>query len=274
MIPYVATNSGATNGVDYYIFTVSTNAARAQFEIDFSTTRMSLVARKGLPPPTSGAFDYISTNAGFNDELIVVITNSTPVPLTPGDWFLTAINLSGGSGFYSIMASEWPVTGRPFSITNVVMNTNGFCLTWEALNGVHYFVQGIPNLNGTNWYAASFTQTETATNGSLTFCVPIPSPFQFFRISEDLSLIDVPQPPPTLLATLVTNGVQMKWFDSVTARYEMQWTHALNTPIVWTSFTNNAVSPFTGFFQFLDDGTETGGFGGPTFYRASQIIVP
>jgi hypothetical protein len=275
MIPYVGTNSAGTNGADYYIFTVSTNAARAQFEIlNFPTTKMTLVARKGLPPPSLGTFDYISTNAGFNGELIVVITNSTPVALTPGDWFLTALNASGSPGAYAIMASEWPVTGRPFSITNVVMNTNGFCLTWEALNGVHYFVQGIPNLTDPAWYAASFTQTETATNGSLQFCVPLPSPFQYFRISEDLSLIDVPQPPPTLLATLVTNGVQMKWFDSVTARYQMQWTHALNTPVVWTGFTNNAVSPFTGFFQFLDDGTETGGTNGPTFYRASQIIVP
>jgi hypothetical protein len=121
--------------------------------------------------------------------------------------------------------------------------------------------------------------TETLTNGSLMYCVPLPSPFQYFRIVEDLSLLDVPQPPPPLQVYALTNGIQMKWFDSVTARYQIQWTHSFVDPVSWSSFTNIVTSPSTGFFQFIDDGTQAAGSNvprtnAPTFYRGSQIVVP
>ena len=112
LLNMVPTNGIALDLYGYYFFRVPTNAARAQFEINHPTGDMELVVRKGLPPPGPFYFDYFSDNPGTNDELIVVLTNSTPVALTNGDWYLTAINLSGVPVDYSIMASWWPVTGR------------------------------------------------------------------------------------------------------------------------------------------------------------------
>jgi autotransporter-associated beta strand protein len=105
-IPYFNTNSGAGNIYDYYRFVVSSNAARAQFEILGPTADMTLVVRRGLPPPNLLSYDYVSANPGTNDEFILVLTNSTPVALAPGDWYLTAANISGGPVSYAIKASE------------------------------------------------------------------------------------------------------------------------------------------------------------------------
>ena len=48
-IPYANTNSGGTSTNDYYVYDVTTNAVRAQFEINGPTAPLTLVARKGLP---------------------------------------------------------------------------------------------------------------------------------------------------------------------------------------------------------------------------------
>ena len=275
MIPYGTTNSGATNANDYYIYTVSTNALRAQFEIFNNTGRMLLSARKGLPPPDQLDFDYLSDNPATNAELIVVFTNSTPVPLSAGDWYLTAINPSGAPLSYYIMASEWPETGRPFSITNSIASTNDFCIYWTALPFVHYYVQGVPELTSpdtTNWYTLSHTMTAFTNEAS--FCLGLPSPYHFLRIAEGLALEDVPQPLPLLRAIVLTNGVQLDWLGSVTARYELQWTPSLDPPVVlWNAFTNLATSG-NGVFTIFDDGTQTGGFLTNRFYRVRQLIIP
>ena len=80
MVPYTNSNNGTNPATDYYHFVVPTNAVRAQFEIDNPSGDMTLLVKKGLPLPDFGNFDYLSANPGLNDELIVVLTNSTPVP--------------------------------------------------------------------------------------------------------------------------------------------------------------------------------------------------
>src|SRR5712675_1609045 len=72
MIPYTNSNSGVGITNDYYRFVVSTNAVRAQFEINNPSADMTLVARKGLPLPDITSFDLISANPGTTDELIVL----------------------------------------------------------------------------------------------------------------------------------------------------------------------------------------------------------
>ena len=47
-----------------------------------------LVVRKGPPLPTLTSSDYGSFNAGNADENIYVLTNSQPVPLSAGRWYL------------------------------------------------------------------------------------------------------------------------------------------------------------------------------------------
>jgi hypothetical protein len=295
-IPY--TNSLAGNGTiiptnslfaggkssQIYRYTVTNNPpARAQFDIlEYPGADLILVARLGLPPPDDNTYDYISSNPTTNGEVIVVFTNSTPIPLLRGDWYLTAINKSTSTNPapYTVVATEWPVTGRPFGITNYGFSTNGlstnsvvtneFCLTWNSLPGVHYYLLGATSLSPWLWYKAS--PTITATNSSTTYCVPLPSPFHFFRVAEGLSLIDVLEPVPRLSVTSTTNGTLLNWIGSVTALYEAQWEPFLAPPS-WTSFTNVITTPTTnGTFFFLDDGTQTGGFGPMRYYRVRQIL--
>jgi hypothetical protein len=271
MVPYTNTIAGGTNQTQQlYVYTVTNNAAvRAQFEIfEFPAGDLTLVARRGLPPPTAFNFDYLSSNPTTNGELIVVFTNSTPVALGPGNWYLTAINNSTGAVSYTIMASEWAVTGRPFAITNWGLATNEFCITWDSLPGVHYYVQGVPTLGVGDWFNVS--PTITATNYSTTYCIPLPSPFNFFRVAEGLALVDVPGPAPILDVTIVTNGVLLEWTGSVTAQYDVQWSPSLVPPPGWTSFTN-VITSTNNFFWFLDDGSQTGGFDGTRFYRVRQL---
>lgn len=264
-IPYY--NIAAGGGSDYYRYRVTTNAVRAQFEINGPTTDLTLVARKGLPLPDLGLFDYQSANPFLNDELIVVLTNSAPVPLSAGDWFLTAVNLGAGPASYAIKATEWPWTGRPLVIVDWGVVSNEFCLTWTSLPGAHYYVDGLTNVWSTNWMTLS--PTLTATDYLTTWCLPLPSAFQYFRVAEGLAL-NLFVPPPVITSITRTNGaVLIEWLGPTNVTYGVEWTPAL-VPVNWTAFTN-VVSSATGQFGFVDDGTQTGGLGPTRFYRLVQL---
>jgi hypothetical protein len=187
-IAYNATNSAGSPTNDYYLFIVSASAVGARFEIDHPTADMTLVARKGLPLPTLSFYDLISANPGTNDEVIVFYATSTPVPLTPGYWFLDAVSVSSLPVSYSIMATE--LSENPINITSYELTSNGFCLTWTSLPGNQYFVQGSPALPATNWTVVS--PQLTATNYQTTYCIPMPSPLHFFRVGAG----PIPLPSP------------------------------------------------------------------------------
>lgn len=263
-IPYTKTNAGGVNPVDYYRFVVSSGAVRAQFEINTPSDDVTLVARKGLPLPDLSLYDYISANVFTNDELIVLTTNSTPVLLSPGDWFISAVNVTGLPVSYSIKATEWFAPEvLPFVITSYNIISNEFCLTWNSVPGAYYFVQGKPDLSVTNW--TTISPQITAVDYATSWCVPLPSPYQFFRVGEGLVLSSF-VPPPRIQNLIVSpTNVVIQWNGPATARYNVQWSPQLVPPL-WNNFTNVITSP-TGLFQFVDDGTQTGGLGATRFYR-------
>jgi subtilisin-like proprotein convertase family protein len=102
-IAYANINSG---GADYYRFTVATNATAVLFDVTNATGPVTLVARYGLPLPSLSSYDYISTNSWTTSENIVVLTNSMPVALTNGDWYLAVVNVAGSNVTYSAKATE------------------------------------------------------------------------------------------------------------------------------------------------------------------------
>jgi hypothetical protein len=232
---------------------------------------MTLVARKGLPLPDLGSFDYQSANPQDNDELIVVLTNSTPVALSTGDWFLSAVNVSGGPVNYSIKATQWPVTGRPVVIIDYQITSNSFCLTWNSLPGAYYYVQGVTNLSATTNDWQTLSPTITATGLLTTYCIPLPSPYQYFRVVEGLAL-NTFVPAPTITSIVHTNNtVELRWNGPVSASYQVQWTSSLIPP-AWNTFTN-IVTSATGQFLFVDDGTQTAGLNTTRYYRL-QVVSP
>jgi len=270
MIPYANSNSGVGILNDYYRYVVSTNAVRAQFEINNPSADMTLVARKGLPLPDLTTFDLISANPGTTDELIVLYNFSSPVALTPGEWFLTAVNVSGGPATYSIMASEWPLYGTNIVITNTgISGGNSFCITWTSLPGVHYYVQGRMNLSDPTWDVVS--PTITATGYSTTWCLPLPSPYHFFRVHEGLSALATPAPAPPTISGISRNGsgVLIQWTGSASNQFMVQWANSV-APATWNTF-STIVTSASGNFSFTDDGSQTGGLSGQRFYRLQQL---
>ena len=273
-IAYFNNNSGAFGGVDYYHFVVLNNSVRAQFEINNPSADMQLAVRKGQPPlPSLSTFDYLSANTGTSDELIVAFTNSTPVALSPGDWYLAAINVSSGPVSYSIKATQWAETGQPINVTGTQVVNNGtnlsFCITWQSLIGAHYYVEGITDLGTASWTVVSPTITAVDTN--TTWCIDLPTPYHFFRVVEGLA--PAFSTPPVLPAQLGVSGTPggflLQWTGPANATYEVQWTPSLS-PANWNTFPGTVTSTTT-TYSYLDDGTQTGGLGSQRFYHVNPV---
>lgn len=264
-MPYPAVNQSIGNATDYYEYDVSTNAVRAQFEIDGPSGNLALVARRGLPLPSFDSYDYLSANPGTNDQLIVVFNYSTPVPLTSGDWFLGVVNQTGLPITYSVMATEFAAYGTNIVITNETVTSSSFCFSWTSLPGVHYYVEGKTSMSGTNWLTIS--PTLTANDVLTSYCVALPSPFSCFRVCEGLALTT----PPISISGISwgTNGVLLSWAAPSGSQFSVEWTPSLNPPS-WTSFTNPP-SWSNGSFFFLDDGSESQGLSSARYYRLQRM---
>ncbi len=162
LIPYTAPQATGADGVDYYRYYVSTNASGVRFEVLNASTNVVLLAHYGPPLPSLGHFNYI-TNAGFGtNALILVWTNSIPVPLASGWWYLAVSNASGGLATYTMLVTEITNTAPtppilpsltdliiiggapPVTVTNTATDTNTFAVlvytlvnppAWAAIDG-------------------------------------------------------------------------------------------------------------------------------------------
>jgi hypothetical protein len=159
-IPY--TNS-ITDAPQYYSFIVPANAVLASFEILHPSSELNLYARHALPLPTSDTFDYQSAYLGPNYDLTILVTtnstnllgrpittNSVPVPLTPGTWYLAVENPNPSSTLPYHIVATYITNGA----INIIPLTNYFNGLWQT-NGV---AQPGPAL--TNFY--SYTVTNPA----------------------------------------------------------------------------------------------------------------
>jgi hypothetical protein len=191
--------------------------------------------------------------------------------LSPGNWYIGAINISGAPVTYIFKATEFTSTGRPILITDMGVFGSGtnqsFCITWTSIPGINYTVQGVPDLMAP-W--TTISPTITATDFLTTYCVPLPSQYHFFRVAEGLAVSPF-IPPPFVTASYTGSGILLQWNGPTSARYQVQWTSAVSPPpVVWNSFTN-IVTSTTGLFQFLDDGSQTSGLSTPRYYRVGLL---
>jgi subtilisin-like proprotein convertase family protein len=271
-IPYGNTNNyplgGATTN-DYYRFVVDTNAVRAQFEIDNPSAHVALAVSRGLPLPSLTLNDYLSNNGGTNNQLITVFNYSAPVPLSAGEWFLTAINLSGVPVNYSIKATEFLAYGTNIVIGHPTIVSNEFCFSWSSLPGVPYTVQGKPLLDVTNWTTIETVIGFSGTNLT-TACIPLPSPYQFFHVIEGYPVsTNATYKVQITSITRTPAGVLLKWLGPIGSIFQVQWSSG-GLPPVWNTFTN-VITSTNGQCSFLDDGSQSGGLGGGSrYYRLVQ----
>jgi hypothetical protein len=239
----------------YFQFDVSPDAVALAFQILNPSGNVDLVVHQGPPLPTLNLFDYGSFNPGTANETITIRTNSAPVPVTPGLWYLSVFNVDGTNVTYTIRATEFTNT-QPVIIRSGVSN-NSYCITWRSVPGVNYLVQGKTSLVDPNWTTVS--PTIVAVDLETTYCVPLPSPYQFFRVIEGSAPVNFSS------ITVSTNGYVLQWTAAPNQQFQVQWTPSLAPP-TWNTFTN-IVTSATGNFTFVDDGSQTGGLGATRFYR-------
>ena len=259
---YAASNAGGESNIDYYEYRVYPGMERAQFEVNGPSGNVALVLRKGLPLPDLSSYDYSSFNPGTNDQLVTVFDYSSPVALSPGEWFAAVVNLSGGAVSYTVKATTWGSYGTNLLAQSPSAAGNEFCFSWDTLSGVHYFIQGKTNVTDAQW---TMLESLTATDYTTSYCLALPSGWHFFRIGEGIVPLAITSAPRIALVTKGTNGVALRWPAAAGSTFQVQWTASL-TPASWSTFTN-VVAPSAGLCTFVDDGTQTGGMGGTRFYR-------
>jgi hypothetical protein len=137
MVP-VSNTLAATTVPAYYQYDVSSNAIAVSFLLYNLSGNVNLVARKGFPLPdtNSGAdYYYISQNPGTIDETITISSNSTPVALSPGRWYLGVFNADVNPVNYTIEAVELTPT------VIVLTNDERFTTNFTSLQSQETFFQ-------------------------------------------------------------------------------------------------------------------------------------
>jgi subtilisin-like proprotein convertase family protein len=195
--PFTDILTNGYNPVRYFEYDVSSNAYEATFQLLQLSGNADLVVRKGGPLPDLSSSDYGSFNPGRADENIYVLTNSAPVPLAAGRWYLGVFNRDGSRLQYSVLAKELDLTNPGPTLATSVMPaiinlTNGAPVTWTAgpgaaLTNFFHFAASNSVAGGTNvLQGLRFELYNLSGNGDLTVqtnALPLAPPF--FQTSQN-----------------------------------------------------------------------------------------
>ncbi len=209
-----------TNAVDterYYVFNVTSNAYEATFQLLNMDGNADLVVRKGTPLPTLISSDYGSFNTTNADENIYVLTNSAPVPLSAGQWYLGVFKRDAGPIHYTVLAKELDVA-QPSTIIDL---TNGVPFNFTAGPGAaltNFFRFGLAsNPALTNAAGIHFELYNLTGDGDLTVQtngLPLAPPF--FQSSQ------LPGTLPEFIS-IYTNSTQTNLNTTVLTNLALDW---------------------------------------------------
>jgi subtilisin-like proprotein convertase family protein len=188
-IPFTRTIP-VTNAIDYYQFTVASNATEATFDLLPVNGNVDLVVRKALPVPdplprpNPGEFDYISLSTGTNADIIVISQAVQGVPLQPGLYYVGVFNVDTVPVTYSITATaRTNVSGL-----NIIPLTNAVPLNFTIGAGAAM----------TNFFSFDVTQTNSAVL------------FELYNLNDIADLLldynTYPSPTSWFAAQLGSNG--------------------------------------------------------------------
>lgn len=113
-----ATNYVRPAGIPrYFQIDVPLPEERTPQEVTFLLTgansNLTLVVSRSLPLPDLGDYDYISERPCTNDEVVVVLTNSTPWQLRRGRWYAGVFNTASTNVPFTIQACYSPPPALP-----------------------------------------------------------------------------------------------------------------------------------------------------------------
>jgi subtilisin-like proprotein convertase family protein len=157
----------------YFQFNAPSNSILEEFRVFNSTGNLELVANYGAPLPTEINYQYIGAYSGSNNQTIIILTNSLPVPATNGTWYVGVFNND--------------FTNVNYTIEAIAIGTNNII---DLTNGIPY-TSGVssPGLPLTNFFR--FTITNTAAAAAL---------FELYQKTGDVDLsLDsntIPYGPP------------------------------------------------------------------------------
>ncbi|RME93409.1 MAG: hypothetical protein D6766_08295, partial [Verrucomicrobia bacterium] len=141
---------------DYFRLVVDPLMVEATFTLTPVNGNADLILRKGLPLPTPALFDYFSLQPGTTPDVIVVSTNSQPVPLSPGDWYVGVLNQTANSVTYSLLVEVRTGDEEPPLALNPVVVVSGseVRLSWSAPPGLRFRIEyatELPPDGNVNW---------------------------------------------------------------------------------------------------------------------------
>jgi hypothetical protein len=269
---YVPPLGAITNfSVQYYVYQVTPYAVRAQFEVLSPSSDVNLFANLGTPLPRPGGPGLVSSNAASGNELISLLTNSAPIPLAPGDWFLSVYNNTTNLASYDVVATEFPKTGDDVKVLKVFVQTNALCIIWtNTLPGVNYYVVGKDVWQSQVWVPVS--PTIRATNTWITWCTALPTPYMFFDLREGLSPLSLVTTINYTNQVFGTNGLTLCWLAPPNQYYLVLYTDTLSPP-KWVPYPDYITSTNT-LYKFTDDGSKTGGLNLNRFYQVLEVPRP
>lgn len=226
-VPYTA--GFTTNDVERpFVFNVDSNATEATFQLlQVTGGDADLVLRQGLPIPSLTSADYGSFNGSNATETIYVLTNSFPVALSQGPWYLDVVKrvtasdtqTNGFSMRYAVLAKE--LTNPP----NIINISNRVPFTFTAgpgaalTNFFHFATNNFAGVVASNITGIHFELYNQNGNGDLTVQTNAPplAPvfFQSSQLpSDDAEFISIQTNTAPTNGITVTNLAQ-DWYLGV-----------------------------------------------------------
>jgi subtilisin-like proprotein convertase family protein len=176
------TNTISTNGfLDYYVFPVSDYATEAIFELLKPTGDVEFYVHRDLPLPGPDIYDCGAAVSAAQSASIS-ITEFSPVPLAPGDWYLSVTNKTTEPVTYVVRATQ--CAGGCWVSLHAGLADGNLVLDWTAPAAFKFVVQYATNIPPA-WVA--FPGTVTSTDGQFRFVddgrqTGWPAPLRLYRI--------------------------------------------------------------------------------------------
>jgi subtilisin-like proprotein convertase family protein len=160
----------------------------------------------------------------------------------------------------------------------LVLSNDQVCLTWEPQGASLYQVQGLEDLKNPDW---EVLDTLSSSNEPLSYCLDLQGLHRLYRIAvikSDTQIEDGAGVRHNTLASieidhvaLDAGQVKLQWMAEPGSVCLISYADSLLGP--WTNIPDKMTSS-TGSYEFIDDGSMTGGLVSPRFYRVHLISSP
>ena len=180
----------------YFQFDVPTNIVQdglppqaVSFWVSNTACNLKVVLSEHLPLPDLNHYDYTSQQPCTNDQIIMLVTNTTPFPIQTNRWYVGVFNTSTTNVFFSAeacMTAPYPL---------IIPLTNGIPYIVASTNSPFAAPPGPPQ-----WTFFEF------------LILPLPSPsgvlFELYNLSGDADLVLQQDVPPTMAPYFATSSFE------------------------------------------------------------------